>query len=835
MATSEEFKQQLKAGDLRQALKVALMEAIELKITTRVVPTAVEVLEETTASTDDYMFTRINIVDGSIENQIGRQFLNSGTYSELREFHLDQVNRGQETIHLNLQNLQRLYDTLAALLDVVPAESLLSSALASSSNSIEVTETELSWGDRDLSAPMNSEFDLSIAAIDPARSNDSTELTDPPGLAEMDSDITRDPVLSDTTDIPNIPLNAATDFVTDPETDPDATALNPLRNDGFLAAQPDSDLDDPEFTKPSYDEIFSQNLLGIEPEPGLTLPAIATIRQREAGFYPEALDLQTLNFSADLAEETSEDSFATTNPSENLFAWDEPSADPFGEPVGLRDQPDATLFEAPGEENIIELDALIAGSAMADDEMPLSVEADLPTQSDREQTASNISDSDTPLQPVLQEIELADWGSLTTVEGRGAVPSDLAFELFPEESSTPVDATPVDIVDTPEITTVIQEGTLDDVLSLDNPSTLSQAQEDVASVVSALLREQSGSNPTEIARGETIWGIDHLETETNLPSGSLSSNELFEEAPVLRDVGGQYETEVPPNMAREFHDPELADGSEMAEIAPTEIASAEFDELQLPVTAEPDFSNADDLWAIASEGVDFNLEPEERVDSLESLFTDAPAVSPAAPEDETSLASLFADAPESSLLAASELENEQDLESLFADAPDLPVPTEPEPIPGQRPSPDFTEALSSPELDFTNDSDPVQLDDLFEDLSTPATSPLDEVLADVDLDSLFIETSPPPEIGTEVTADASLLSPLPAHRTDSLESLFDEPEDPFVSPTFAQSTSAQSPIVTPNSTNPQEVQTLPTDFLLDEENPFSELLLEQIEESGEKR
>ncbi len=117
MATSDEFKQHIKAGNLSEALKIALAEVIELKITTWVVPT----VENATESASDFpeatpgyrMMTRINIVDGEIDNEVGSQFLNSGPYSELREFHLNQVQKGREIIYRNLQVLKDLFSTLA--------------------------------------------------------------------------------------------------------------------------------------------------------------------------------------------------------------------------------------------------------------------------------------------------------------------------------------------------------------------------------------------------------------------------------------------------------------------------------------------------------------------------------------------------------------------------------------------------------------------------------------------------------------------------------------------------------------------------------------------------
>jgi hypothetical protein len=118
MATSDEFKRHVKAGNLSEALKMALSEVIELKITTWVMPTTEDDLGDSSSNASQAkpgyrMMTRINIVDGDIDNEVGSQFLSSGPYSELREFHLNQVQKGREIINRNLQVLKDLFGTLA--------------------------------------------------------------------------------------------------------------------------------------------------------------------------------------------------------------------------------------------------------------------------------------------------------------------------------------------------------------------------------------------------------------------------------------------------------------------------------------------------------------------------------------------------------------------------------------------------------------------------------------------------------------------------------------------------------------------------------------------------
>lgn len=119
MPASDEFKEALASGNIGKALAIALGEAVELEITTWVSETPPPGSEQA----EDYnyprpghrMHTRINIVDGDIENEVGREFLD-GPYAELRDFHLQEVDKGMTIIRQNLENLQQLFVTLGETL-----------------------------------------------------------------------------------------------------------------------------------------------------------------------------------------------------------------------------------------------------------------------------------------------------------------------------------------------------------------------------------------------------------------------------------------------------------------------------------------------------------------------------------------------------------------------------------------------------------------------------------------------------------------------------------------------------------------------------------------------
>lgn len=127
MATSDEFKQQLKAGKIVDALTLALGEAVELEITTWVSSAnnsdAQPSVEADKPTADCRMRTRMNIVDGAIDNEVGSRFIGNGPYTELRQFHMEQVHQGRQIIQQNLENLQQLFTVLTTTLTQMPQAS----------------------------------------------------------------------------------------------------------------------------------------------------------------------------------------------------------------------------------------------------------------------------------------------------------------------------------------------------------------------------------------------------------------------------------------------------------------------------------------------------------------------------------------------------------------------------------------------------------------------------------------------------------------------------------------------------------------------------------------
>ncbi|NET58657.1 MAG: hypothetical protein F6K47_21630 [Symploca sp. SIO2E6] len=126
MTTSDEFKEKLKAGEIVDALTLALSEAVELEITTWVSPAhsdSKSAADVEQSSPGYRMRTRMNIVDGDINNEVGTHFIGNGPYRELRQFHMEQVLEGRKIIRQNLESLQQLFTVIASTLSQLPRDS----------------------------------------------------------------------------------------------------------------------------------------------------------------------------------------------------------------------------------------------------------------------------------------------------------------------------------------------------------------------------------------------------------------------------------------------------------------------------------------------------------------------------------------------------------------------------------------------------------------------------------------------------------------------------------------------------------------------------------------
>ena len=110
MSASDEFRAKITAGEMLDAMAIAMSEAIELNITTWITDEADSPGQE--SQPGHRMRTRINLIDGEVDNEIGREFATNPAYDQLQKLHLEQVRKGREILLNNLASLQSMFAML---------------------------------------------------------------------------------------------------------------------------------------------------------------------------------------------------------------------------------------------------------------------------------------------------------------------------------------------------------------------------------------------------------------------------------------------------------------------------------------------------------------------------------------------------------------------------------------------------------------------------------------------------------------------------------------------------------------------------------------------------
>ena len=113
MSSSEDFKQAIRTGNIQEAFVVAMSNAPELSITTKIVTSEGKQVNSKEHQADNYLRTNINLIEGKIENEIGEK-LTGDRYSEIQQFHIRQVTQGHQTIQHNLISLQKMFQLMSA-------------------------------------------------------------------------------------------------------------------------------------------------------------------------------------------------------------------------------------------------------------------------------------------------------------------------------------------------------------------------------------------------------------------------------------------------------------------------------------------------------------------------------------------------------------------------------------------------------------------------------------------------------------------------------------------------------------------------------------------------
>jgi hypothetical protein len=105
--SSEEFQQKLQAGQINEALALVLDQASTLDVTTQITDDIRSNLSDSHPQTSEYLRTKINLLTGEIQNEVGRDLItNSISYLKLQQLHIDRIVTSHRLVQSYLQQIQ---------------------------------------------------------------------------------------------------------------------------------------------------------------------------------------------------------------------------------------------------------------------------------------------------------------------------------------------------------------------------------------------------------------------------------------------------------------------------------------------------------------------------------------------------------------------------------------------------------------------------------------------------------------------------------------------------------------------------------------------------------
>jgi hypothetical protein len=111
MISSQEFQAKLQAGQIYEALALAIQSASELDITTRMT----EELPNQQSAGSEYLRTKINLLTGNVENEVGKKIVTDrNNYLKLQQLHIDRVADSHRLVCSYLHQLEAILAALPA-------------------------------------------------------------------------------------------------------------------------------------------------------------------------------------------------------------------------------------------------------------------------------------------------------------------------------------------------------------------------------------------------------------------------------------------------------------------------------------------------------------------------------------------------------------------------------------------------------------------------------------------------------------------------------------------------------------------------------------------------
>lgn len=102
MNTLTEIKEKIKAGEIDEAMTMAMAKAMKLEIITFVD-------DANKQPSPPYLRTIIDLLENEIEHQISEDLINHSSYEKLKQIHDLEVQKGNERILQNIESIQKLF------------------------------------------------------------------------------------------------------------------------------------------------------------------------------------------------------------------------------------------------------------------------------------------------------------------------------------------------------------------------------------------------------------------------------------------------------------------------------------------------------------------------------------------------------------------------------------------------------------------------------------------------------------------------------------------------------------------------------------------------------
>jgi hypothetical protein len=133
MNNNEEFKAKLETGNIAELVKFLASKMLEFKVTTWIATDEDTSEKQSKIETESSpsqiapnfcLKTTFNLLEG-IEHQLGKSVLTSESYLDVREYHLSQVDRLDETVKNNLEILKKIVEIVEQNRDTRTTEKMV--------------------------------------------------------------------------------------------------------------------------------------------------------------------------------------------------------------------------------------------------------------------------------------------------------------------------------------------------------------------------------------------------------------------------------------------------------------------------------------------------------------------------------------------------------------------------------------------------------------------------------------------------------------------------------------------------------------------------------------